>query len=42
MSAFVGACVAGGQRLGDVKPVSLSTATGWRDRLPQLDVEAAG
>jgi hypothetical protein len=40
MSAFIGACVAGGQRLGDVKPVSLSTATGWRDRLPQLEVEA--
>jgi hypothetical protein len=40
MSAFVGSCVAGGQRLGDVKPVSLSTATGWRDRLPHLDVEA--
>jgi hypothetical protein len=40
MSAFIGACVAGGQRLGDVKPVSLSTATGWRDRLPQLDVGA--
>ena len=40
MSAFVGSCVAGGQRLGDVKPVSLSTATGWRDRLPQLDVGA--
>jgi GH3 auxin-responsive promoter len=34
MSAFVGSCVTGGQRLGDVKPVSLSTATGWRDRLP--------
>ena len=39
MSAFVGACVAGGQRLGDIKPVSLSAATGWRDHLPQLDVE---
>ena len=40
MSAFIGACVARGQRLGDVKPVSLSAATGWRDHLPQLDVEA--
>jgi hypothetical protein len=40
MGAFIGACVASGQRLGDVKPVSLSTATGWRDRLPQLEVEA--
>ena len=39
MSAFIGSSVAGGQRLGDVKPVSLSTATGWRDRLPQLEVE---
>ena len=41
MSAFIGSCVAGGQRLGDVKPVSLSSATGWRERLPQPDVEAA-
>jgi hypothetical protein len=40
MSAFIGVCVAGGQRLGDVKPVSLSTATGWRDRLPRLEVGA--
>ena len=39
MSAFIDACVARGQRLGDVKPVSLSAATGWRDQLPQLDVE---
>jgi hypothetical protein len=41
MSAFIGASVAGGQGLGDVKPVSLSSATGWRDRLPQPEVEAA-
>jgi hypothetical protein len=40
MDAFIGTCVAGGQRLGDVKPVSLSTATGWRDHLPQLEDEA--
>jgi len=40
-SAFVGACVARGQRLGDVKPVSLSAATGWRDHLPTLDMEPA-
>jgi hypothetical protein len=39
MSAFVALCVARGQRLGDVKPVSLSAEAGWRDRLPQLDVE---
>ena len=39
MSAFIAACVARGQRLGDVKPVSLSAATGWRNQLPQLDVE---
>jgi hypothetical protein len=41
MSAFVAVCVARGQRLGDVKPVSLSAEAGWRDRLPQLDVETA-
>ena len=41
MSAFIGACVARGQRLGDIKPVSLSAATGWREHLPQLDVETA-
>ena len=41
MSAFVDACVAGGQRRGDVKPASLSIATGWRDRLPQLEVDTA-
>jgi len=41
MDAFVGACVARGQRLGDVKPVSLSAASGWRDQLPQLDAEPA-
>jgi GH3 auxin-responsive promoter len=41
MSAFIAASVARGQRLGDVKPVSLSAAAGWRDHLPQLDVEAA-
>ena len=40
MRAFIDACVAGGQRPGDVKPVSLSTATGWRDRLPKLEAEA--
>ncbi len=39
MSAFIDTCVARGQRLGDVKPVSLSAASGWRDHLPQLDVE---
>ena len=38
MSAFVGASGRPGQRLGDMKPVSLSAATGWRDHLPQLDV----
>jgi hypothetical protein len=41
MNAFIRACVARGQRLGDVKPISLSAATGWRDHLPQLDAEAA-
>ena len=34
--AFVEACVAGGQRLGDVKPASLSSATDWAERLPTL------
>jgi hypothetical protein len=34
--AFVDACVAGGQRLGDVKPTSLSTASDWSERLPAL------
>jgi GH3 auxin-responsive promoter len=38
--AFVDACVAGGQRLGDVKAASLSTATDWHERLPAL-TEAA-
>jgi hypothetical protein len=37
--AFIAASAAEGRRIGDVKPVSLSTATGWRDRLPQVDVE---
>jgi hypothetical protein len=32
--------VAGGQRLGDVKAASLSTATDWHERLPAL-TEAA-
>jgi hypothetical protein len=40
ISAFVALCVARGQRLGDVKPVSLSAEAGWRDRLPQPGVEA--
>ena len=38
--AFISAQVAGGQRLGDVKPVSLSTATDWHRRLPALDGKA--
>jgi hypothetical protein len=33
-AAFVQACVARGQRFGDVKPASLSTASDWRERLP--------
>jgi hypothetical protein len=41
MGAFIAASAAEGRRIGDVKPVSLSTATGWRDRLPQVDVETA-
>ena len=36
-AAFVQACVARGQRLGDVKPASLSTASDWRDRLPAAE-----
>jgi hypothetical protein len=31
--AYVDTCVARGQRLGDVKPVSLHTATGWAEVL---------
>ena len=31
---YVETCVARGQRLGDVKPVSLHPSTGWRDVLP--------
>ena len=31
--AFVNRCVAGGQRLGDVKPVSLHTSAGWTEVL---------
>ncbi len=38
--AFVDACVASGQRLGDVKVASLSTASNWHERLPPL-TEAA-
>ena len=34
--AFVDACVAAGQRLGDVKAASLSTASDWHERLPAL------
>jgi hypothetical protein len=34
--AFVDACVASGQRLGDVKAASLSTASDWHERLPAL------
>jgi GH3 auxin-responsive promoter len=34
--AFVEACVASGQRLGDVKPASLSSATDWSERLPAV------
>ena len=34
--AFVDACVADGQRLGDVKPTSLSSASDWSERLPAL------
>ncbi len=40
-SAFVNACVARGQRLGNVKPASLSSADDWEAILPSLDVEAA-
>jgi hypothetical protein len=32
--AYVDFCVAHGQRLGDIKPVSLHTSTGWTDVLP--------
>jgi hypothetical protein len=32
--AYVEACVARGQRLGDVKPVSLDGSAGWRSVLP--------
>jgi hypothetical protein len=39
MGAFIAASAAEGRRLGDVKPVSLSTAMGWRGRLPQANVE---
>lgn len=34
--AFIDACVARGQRLGDVKAASLSTASDWHERLPAL------
>ncbi len=34
--AFIDACVAAGQRLGDVKPTSLSCASDWGERLPPL------
>jgi len=34
--AFVDACVARGQRLGDVKPTSLSSASDWSERLPAV------
>ena len=37
MDAFIAASVARGQRLGDVKPVSLSAAAGWRDHLPHVE-----
>lgn len=39
-SAFVRACTASGQRLGDIKPASLSLANDWSDRLPALEPEA--
>ena len=39
-TAFVDACVASGQRRGDVKPASLSNLTDWSERLPAL-AEAA-
>lgn len=32
--AYLEACVRRGQRLGDVKPVALHTATGWAEVLP--------
>jgi GH3 auxin-responsive promoter len=31
---YIDACVADGQRLGDVKPTMLRTEVGWSDRLP--------
>ena len=39
--AFISARVANGQRLGDVKPLSLSTETDWHERLSTLDIQAA-
>jgi hypothetical protein len=37
--AFLDACVARGQRLGDVKPAALRPDTGWTDVLPRDAVE---
>jgi GH3 auxin-responsive promoter len=39
-NAFMRACTASGQRLGDVKPASLALASDWADRLPALEAEA--
>jgi GH3 auxin-responsive promoter len=35
--AYVDACVARGQRLGDVKPASLHSESGWEGRLKAAD-----
>ena len=39
--AYVDACVSGGQRLGDVKPVSLHRSSGWESVLPTASSQLA-